>query len=214
MTSRRQKPFRNAILAAGGIVIAPGRSPLVAVVQRRKDNACVLPKGKLKPKESIVAAARREVTEETGHRVSVHEFLGAVSYESGSKPKIVQFWRMVRAGGTRRKPTSDIRAVEWLPLQAAIARLNQPLERAFLMHVGHQALGQTRIESSLPKPRQPSRTAKLRLKARAAAKPVHHDDAPADHAQAQRSSNLIGRIIRRLQNRTSVTAAAESGRST
>ncbi|MBV9556373.1 MAG: NUDIX domain-containing protein [Pseudolabrys sp.] len=205
MASRQQKPLHNAILAAGGIVIAPGRSPLVAIVQRRKDNAWVLPKGKLKPKESVVAAARREVTEETGHRVAVHEFLGAVSYESGSKPKIVQFWRMVRTGSTRQKPTSDIRAVEWLPLQAAIARLNQPLERAFLMHVGQQALGATRIESRSLKARQAAKATKLRLKTRAA-KPVRHDAIAVGPASEAGSPNLISRIIRRLQKGTPVSS--------
>ncbi len=179
-------------------MIAAGRSPLVAVVQRRKDNAWVLPKGKLKPKESIVAAARREVTEETGHRVAVHEFLGAVSYESGNKPKIVQFWRMVSTGSTRQKPTSDIRAVEWLPLQAAVARLNQPLERAFLMHVGHLALGQTRAASRLPKGRRAAKGSKLRLKARPP-KPTRHEDVPAAPIHAAVAPNLISRIIRRLQ---------------
>jgi hypothetical protein len=105
----------------------------------------VLPKGKLKLKENAVAAARREVMEETGHRVSVREFLGAISYESRRTPKIVEFWRMESVGDARRREAvKDIKAVEWLPLDAAVARLSQPLERAFLAQVGPQMLERSR----------------------------------------------------------------------
>ena len=41
-----------------------------------------------------VAAAEREVNEETGHDVSVHEFLGTLVYDSRGGPKVVHFWRM------------------------------------------------------------------------------------------------------------------------
>ena len=40
----------------------------------------VLPRGKLKRNESPIIGARREVVEETGHRVPVREFLGATTY--------------------------------------------------------------------------------------------------------------------------------------
>ena len=39
---------RTPILAAGGIVLRGSGQPRIAVVQRRKDNGWVLPKGKLK----------------------------------------------------------------------------------------------------------------------------------------------------------------------
>jgi len=115
--------------------------PLIAVVQRRKDNGWVLPKGKLKPSESAIAAAEREVVEETGHNVSVHEFLGVVSYKAtNGKPKVVQFWRMHPRGGRTRKLMRDIKAVKWLPLEAAIEKLDHPLEQLFLRNVGHRAV--------------------------------------------------------------------------
>ena len=74
------KSTRPPILAAGGIVIRNGAKPLVAVVQRRRDNAWVLPKGKLKPNEKPIAGARREAVEETGSSVRVYEYLGVISY--------------------------------------------------------------------------------------------------------------------------------------
>ena len=131
------------VLAAGGIVIRNGGKPLVAIVQRRRDNAWVLPKGKLKPNEKPIAAARREATEETGTDVRVHEFLGVISYLGGSGPKIAHFWRMQAIGGAAGKPMDDIKAVEWLPLAAAIERLSLPHEQFFLRNVGRKALNRT-----------------------------------------------------------------------
>ena len=71
---------RKAIHAAGGIVVRGGARPRIAVVQRSKDERWVLPRGKLKRHENPRAGARREAVEETGHRVRVHEFLGAIGY--------------------------------------------------------------------------------------------------------------------------------------
>ena len=68
-------------------------------MQLRKNKAWVLPKGKLKSGEETLDAARREVKEETGHDVTVHEYLGEMASEPGAKPKTVQFWRMRRHGG-------------------------------------------------------------------------------------------------------------------
>src|SRR5271163_5039914 len=137
------KSSRTPIMAAGGIVIRPGSKPLIAVVQRRRDNAWVLPKGKLKPNEKPVAAARREATEETGCDVRVHEFLGVISYVGGSGPKIAHFWRMQAVGTSISEPLDDIKAVEWLPLSTAIQRLSLPHEQSFLRNVGREAIKRT-----------------------------------------------------------------------
>lgn len=131
---------RAPIQGAGGIVVRGGARPLIALVQRRKDDAWVLPKGKLKRKEAPIAAAAREAIEETGYDVSVHEFLGAISYKAGGKPKLVEFWRMQAIAKIGRKPARDIKAVQWLPLDAAIERLELPLEQVFLRNVGPRAL--------------------------------------------------------------------------
>ena len=57
-----------------------GARPRIAIVRRSKDDHWVLPRGKLKREENPIVGARREVVEETGHRVKVHEFLGAITY--------------------------------------------------------------------------------------------------------------------------------------
>ena len=141
---------RAPIMGAGGIVVRDGSRPLIALVQRRKDGAWVLPKGKLKRKEEPIAAAEREVVEETGFAVEIHEYLGAISYNAGRKPKLVEFWRMQAVSNTGRKPSRDIKAVQWLPLDAAIARLELPLEQLFLRNVGPRALARTPPAAETP----------------------------------------------------------------
>ena len=130
----------KTIQAAGGIVVRKGARPLIAVVQRSKDDRWVLPRGKLKRDENPVRGARREVVEETGHRVRVREFLGAITYRAGGRPKVVQFWRMQAAVNPSHDLMADIAAVEWLPLKAAIRRLSYPLEKLFLRNVGRRAI--------------------------------------------------------------------------
>src|SRR5580692_2095670 len=104
----------DVVMAAGGIVIRDSVRPLIGVV-RLRDKSWVLPKGKLKRGETPLAAAKREVEEETGHNVAVMDYLGALSHTSGSRHKIVQFWHM-RASPTPVRPLmKDVREVKWLP---------------------------------------------------------------------------------------------------
>src|SRR5258708_40378478 len=131
---------RTPVLAAGGIVLRQAATPVVAVVRLRKRNEWVLPKGKLDLGETPRAAAEREVNEETGHDVSVHEFLGTLVYESRGGSKVVHFWRMEAGRDPVRKTMRDVKAVEWLPLADAVERLSRGYERAFLQQVGPIAL--------------------------------------------------------------------------
>src|SRR3954465_15252011 len=158
--SKRAKD-RVPVQAAGGILVRDAGKPLIAIVRLRKDNAWVLPKGKLKPGENALAAAKREVVEETGHEVEVHEFLGAMSREAG-KLKIVQFWRMSALDTPPRKLMRDVRAVKWLPLEQAIKTLTHAHERAFLEHAGPsgvEAAAQTAGEPSTAATRRMQGTA-------------------------------------------------------
>jgi 8-oxo-dGTP diphosphatase len=131
---------RTPVLAAGGIVLRQAATPLVAVVRLRKRNEWVLPKGKLDNGETPRAAAEREVNEETGHDVSVHEFLGTLVYDSRGGAKVVHFWRMEAGHVPVHKLMRDVKAVEWLPLADAVDRLSRGYERAFLEQVGPIAL--------------------------------------------------------------------------
>ena len=131
---------REPVLAAGGIVLRRGQSPRIAVVRLRKRDEWVLPKGKLDNGETARDAAEREVVEETGHDVTVHEFLGTLAYESGGRSKIVHYWRMEADDEQAYELMHDVRAVDWLTLDVAVGRLSRTYERAFLSHVGPHAL--------------------------------------------------------------------------
>ena len=155
----------KTIQAAGGIVVRGAKRALFAVVQRSKDDHWVLPRGKLKRDENPVAAARREVVEETGHRVTVNEFLGAITYRAGGRPKVVEFWQMQAEDEPSHELMADIVAVEWLPLKAAVRRLSYQLEKLFLINVGPRA-AQHRRGRKLP-PRSASKKAGKKATAKA-----------------------------------------------
>jgi 8-oxo-dGTP diphosphatase len=169
----------KTIHAAGGIVVRNGARPLIAIVQRAKDELWVLPRGKLKRDESPLAGARREVIEETGHRVRVREFVGAVTYRARGRPKVVQFWRMQAEANPSRDLKEDIMAVEWLPLSAAIRKLSYPLERLFLSNVGRNILrlrrknrssnGKSKLHNRVSKARRHPAASRARKSARASA---------------------------------------------
>src|ERR1700754_4152795 len=135
---------RTPVLAAGGIVLRPEKNPRIAVVRLRKRNEWVLPKGKLDDGETPRAAAEREVNEETGHDVAVHEFLGTLVYEARSGSKVVHFWRMEADGEPVHELMRDVREVNWLPLGDAVERLSRGYERAFLENVGPIAISAAR----------------------------------------------------------------------
>lgn len=148
---------RTPVLAAGGIVLRQAETPLVAVVRLRKRNEWVLPKGKLDDGETLRAAAEREVREETGHDVCVHEFLGTLVYDSRGGSKVVHYWRMEAGHSPVRELMHDVKAVDWLPLGSAIERLSRGHERAFLENVGPIALSAANgVEgTALPEAPQP-----------------------------------------------------------
>jgi 8-oxo-dGTP diphosphatase len=196
----------KTIHAAGGIVVRNGARPLIAVVQRAKDEHWVLPRGKLKMNESALAGARREVVEETGHQVRVREFLGAITYRARGRPKIVQFWHMRAAVNPSRDVMKDIMAVEWLPLRAAVRRLSYPLEKLFLRNVGRQALRQnkqrrrTRRHAAKSKSRRSSAKArgnKSRLR-RATASRIRVTKLVGHPAARRREATILQRVFGRL----------------
>jgi len=164
------------ILAAGGIVLREGSRPRIAIVRLRREKAWVLPKGKLYPGERPHVGAKREVLEETGHEVSVHEFLGSMSYPVDSKIKIVQFWHMRTIGGPVRELDRDVKAVKWLPLKEAIDMLSRAHEKVFLANVGPVVVKAAKQAGRNSKPAVRSKVAKHSIR-KSAKRPVRR--APA-----------------------------------
>jgi ADP-ribose pyrophosphatase YjhB (NUDIX family) len=122
------------IRAAGGLVWRNSpHGKLLAVVHRtRYGGDWTLPKGKVKKQETWLAAARREVQEETACRVQVDGFAGVIGYLVEGKPKVVRFWHMSVRGEPGERTDGEVNQVDWLPVAEAGARLTYPLERAFV----------------------------------------------------------------------------------
>ncbi len=128
----------EVIPAAGGVLWRPdGHRPLLALVHRPRYNDWSLPKGKLLPGEHPVLGGVREVEEETGRRVVVGPHLDRQHYvrllRSGPTPKFVDFWAMREDGGAFA-PTDEVDAVDWHPLEEAVARVTLERDRETLSH--------------------------------------------------------------------------------
>ena len=84
-----------------------------AVVHRPRYDDWSLPKGKLDAGESALAAAAREVTEETGYDVVVGRRSVQSSYPIAEGTKRVDYWLM-RASGGKFEPNDEVDELRWL----------------------------------------------------------------------------------------------------
>jgi len=115
------------VLAAGAVVtrVHPTRGPEVVLVHRKRYDDWSLPKGKLEAGESLPACAVREVREETGVSIRLGTPLDSVTYNAGrAGPKQVHYWSASVVSAIRRAPDAEVDVVSWLPLKAALSRLD------------------------------------------------------------------------------------------
>ncbi|HEY2577139.1 MAG TPA: NUDIX hydrolase [Streptosporangiaceae bacterium] len=113
--------------AAGGIE--------VALIHRERRNDWTFPKGKLEPGEHVIAAAVREVTEETGIRPVLGRPLATVRYRVDGRPKRVDYWAALVDGpppATPFVPNAEVDDLEWLPSAEATTRLTYAHDRCLL----------------------------------------------------------------------------------
>jgi 8-oxo-dGTP pyrophosphatase MutT (NUDIX family) len=128
----------EAILAAGAVLWrtaeADGASTdavEVALVHRPRYDDWSLPKGKLDSGETEPVAAVREVEEETGYAAELGRRLAAVSYPVEQGTKKVRYWA-ARALGGEFVPNSEVDEIVWLPVGAAMKRVQYPHDRKVL----------------------------------------------------------------------------------
>ncbi|WP_341770332.1 NUDIX hydrolase [Aeromicrobium phragmitis] len=138
-------------LRAGGIVLAERAGRLLtAVVHRPRHDDWSFPKGKVDPGESLRRTAVREVWEETGLHCRLGDYLGLVSggLTDGS-PKPTHYWLMDVLHEDTFVAGSEIDALRWVDLTAALGLLTHPRDRELARQLSRRV---GRDRSGRPRP--------------------------------------------------------------
>ena len=128
----------TVIRSAGGLVwrAANGSGPgiEVAVIHRQRYDDWSLPKGKLDPGEHVLAAAVREVWEETGVVGTPQVRLPSSRYLTGmpDTEKTVDWWSMRAMSQSAHTATSEVDDVRWVEPAAAEGLLTYAHDRGVL----------------------------------------------------------------------------------
>jgi 8-oxo-dGTP diphosphatase len=125
-------PADNLVRAAGAVLVDGDR---VALVHRPRYDDWTLPKGKHQPGEDDIAAALREVLEETGFQGLIERDLGVVRYtvekHGAVLPKVVRYYVMrVEAGAFA--PNDEVDELRWLTREQAAQLLTYERDREVL----------------------------------------------------------------------------------
>ncbi len=118
----------DGVVRAAGVVLlrqSPA-GPQVLVVHRPKRRDWSLPKGKLDPGESWVAAAVRECAEETGITPVLGPRLANQRYEALGRPKVVRYWVARAAADLGHLPDDEVDERRWVPASSCAAVLTYP----------------------------------------------------------------------------------------
>jgi len=132
MTDMEPAPADNLVRAAGAVLVDGDR---VALVHRPRYDDWTLPKGKHQPGEDDIAAALREVLEETGFQGRIERDLGVIRYtvekHGAVLPKIVRYYVMrVEAGAFA--PNDEVDELRWMTPEQAAQLLTYERDREVL----------------------------------------------------------------------------------
>lgn len=104
----------------------------IALVHRPKYDDWSLPKGKCEDNESQIAAAFREVIEETGFEVKFSRYLGEVEYQTEDGLKQIGFWRARFKKGNAPFSTAEVDEVRWFETKIAMETVEHESERQII----------------------------------------------------------------------------------
>ncbi|CAN2177797.1 Ap6A_hydrolase domain containing protein [Candidatus Nanopelagicaceae bacterium] len=124
------------MIRAAGAIIWRENSPFdleVLVIHRPQYDDWTFPKGKVDDGESPIAAAYREVKEETGVDAVFGQYLGTTSYKVEENKKKVKYW-MARAKNdpTPFIPNAEVDKIEWVDSKTARHFLTHDEDRDLL----------------------------------------------------------------------------------
>jgi 8-oxo-dGTP diphosphatase len=126
------------LLRAAGAVVWRGAAsrPEVAVIHRPAYDDWTFPKGKLKSGEHVIAAALREVREETGLSVLLGRALPPTHYMSAGRLKRVDYWTARVSGDDGFSVNDEVDALRWLPVDEARLLLTYEWDAGMLRALG------------------------------------------------------------------------------
>ncbi|MEV4511456.1 NUDIX domain-containing protein [Dactylosporangium sp. NPDC049525] len=122
----------TVVRAAGGVVWRPTRDGIeIVLVHRPRYDDWSLPKGKVDPGEHELAAAVREVHEETLVHGVPQTRLPSIRYLTGAPgvEKVVEFWSMRALVWQDRPADDEIEEARWVPVTQAAALLSYAHDR-------------------------------------------------------------------------------------
>jgi 8-oxo-dGTP diphosphatase len=124
------------MIKAAGAVLWREETPFeleILLVHRPQYDDWSFPKGKVDDDESTIAAAFREVKEETGYSAVFGQYLGASSYKFDDGKKKVKYW-MAQAlpHANSFMPDEEIDKIEWVSIKEARHFLTYDEDREIL----------------------------------------------------------------------------------
>jgi 8-oxo-dGTP pyrophosphatase MutT (NUDIX family) len=119
----------------------------VALIATRNKSRWGLPKGAVTAGETSEAAALREVLEETGLQARIVKPLDTIEYHFRAGDTLIQktvdFYLMDYVGGELEPQLSEVDAVEWVELSAALRRASFDSERKLLEMVRQELVSRS-----------------------------------------------------------------------
>jgi 8-oxo-dGTP diphosphatase len=126
-------PKDRVVRAAGAIPLRTTEKGVeVGLIHRPAYDDWSFPKGKLEEGEDFAAAALRELREEVASGTALGRPLGCTAYiDPRGRPKVACYY-LVGSENSVFKPSREVDRFEWLPREAAEARLSSPGDRLLL----------------------------------------------------------------------------------
>lgn len=122
----------NAIIAAGAVVTREGATEReYLIVHREYRSDWTFPKGKVDPGEHIIAAAIREVREETGFAIELGVPLPTQSYSVQGRDKFSHYWFATLLSG-EFVANDEVDEIRWVTYKQAAKLLTYPHDRDVL----------------------------------------------------------------------------------
>lgn len=124
------------MIKAAGAVVWREETPFeleILLVHRPQYDDWSFPKGKVEEREASIAAAFREVKEETGVTATFGQYLGSSSYKIEDEKKKVKYWMaQARSSTAPFTPNEEVDKIEWVSIKEARHFLTHNEDREIL----------------------------------------------------------------------------------